>query len=56
MDRLCSHSRDPLLWILPPVAELIFLYVVRTMKRAWGQDCGYSEDIGGSALLNPKAL
>lgn len=44
------------LWILPPVVEFIFLYVIRTMKQRWGQDCGYSEDNGGSALLNPKAL
>lgn len=44
------------LWILPSVVEFIFLYVVRTMKCPWGQDCGYSEDKGGSALLNPKAF
>lgn len=44
------------LWILPPVVEFVFLYVVRTMKCPWGQDCGYSEDKSGSALLSPKAF
>lgn len=44
------------LWILPPVVEFISLYVMRTMKQRWGQDCGYSEDNSGYALLNPKAL